>query len=147
MSLTPGFRLATVAPTATISENRHDQRVEEQGIGPQPEAAVEISSSYSLEKALVAIFQALYASATLYESRGDQIECYGYAAFGLTVAPYLVMSIINLAGNMLTPKYPSVFMVNFEIMQKTARRDDAQFNGMVGVLKSNSSVKKGTDVV
>lgn len=84
---------------------------------------------------------------TLYESRGDQIERYGFAASGLTVAPYLVMSIINLASTMLTPEYPTAFVVDSEIMREAARRDDAQFSGMVGVLKGNSSVKKGTDVI
>ena len=93
-----------------------------------------ISWSYSFVKGLVAIFQALYACTTLYETRGDQIERYGYAAFGLTVAPYLVMSIINLTGTVLTPDYSTLFMVESEIMEEAGQRDGACFRGAVGRL-------------
>lgn len=98
---------------------------------------VNISWSYSFTKGLVAIFQALYACATLYESRGDQIERYGYAAFGLTVAPYLVMSIINLIGTVLTPDYSTIFMVESDIMEEARQREGALFEGAVGKLVSN----------
>ena len=66
---------------------------------------VQISASFSTIKAVVAILQTLYASFTLYHTRGDQLAQFGYAAFGLTVTPFLVMSIINLAANLVTPEY------------------------------------------
>ena len=91
-----------------------------------------ISSSYNLPKALVAIFQTVYASATLYSARGDQIEQYGFAAFGLTVAPYLVMSLVNLVSGILTPDYATVYLVKSEIMEEAMRREGAIFEGMVG---------------
>lgn len=46
-----------------------------------------ISMSYSLSKGVISVFQTVYASFTLYQTRGDQIARYGYAAFGLTVTP------------------------------------------------------------
>jgi len=94
-----------------------------------------LSSSYSIAKPLVAILQILYASFTLYRTRGDQIDKYGYAAFGLTVAPYLIMSILNLVSSMLTADYASVFLVDSDIMQEAARRKRARFEGMVGKVK------------
>ena len=102
---------------------------------PDTRAAIELSSNYNLPKCVVAIFQTLYASATLYETRGDQIQRYGYAAFGLTVAPYLVMSIINLLGTMLTPDYPCVYLVRSEIMDEASRREGAKFEGMVATFE------------
>ncbi|KAF2478289.1 uncharacterized protein BDR25DRAFT_276181, partial [Lindgomyces ingoldianus] len=69
---------------------------------------VSISSTYNLVKALIALAQTGYASLTLYRSRGDQIQQFGFAAFGLTVAPYAVMSIVNLVGNLCRPEYASL---------------------------------------
>ena len=98
---------------------------------------VELSSNYNLAKGLIAIFQTLYASATLYQTRGDQIQRYGYAAFGLTVAPYLIMSIVNLLSTVLTPDYPCLYLVRSEIMDEAARREGAKFEGMVATLRSD----------
>ena len=66
---------------------------------------------------------------------GDQIQRYGYAAFGLTVAPYLLMSIVNLLGTMLTPDYPCLYLVSSEVMDEAARREGARFEGMVASSK------------
>jgi hypothetical protein len=47
-----------------------------------------ISMSYNLSNAVIALFQTIYASFTLYYgTRGDQIKRFGYAAFGLTSRP------------------------------------------------------------
>ena len=138
-----GFALAPVGIAATVAELDDVQNREESHTITQAKTAVEVSSSYDLAKGLVAVFQTLYASATLYGARGNQIERYGYAAFGLTVAPYLVMSIVNLVSTILTPNYPTTFMVESEIMREAARRDGARFNGAVGMLEN----EKGTDMV
>lgn len=47
--------------------------------------------------------QALYAIFTLFNSHGNQIDRYGEATFGLTVVPYVVMSLLNLFANLVTP--------------------------------------------
>lgn len=44
-----------------------------------------LSSNYNAVAILVAMAQLLFAVATLYRARGDQIARYGYAAFGLTM--------------------------------------------------------------
>ena len=48
---------------------------------------------------------------TLYNTQGRQIEKFGYAAFGLTVVPYAVMSIVNGFANLLCPDYSAVYIV------------------------------------
>ena len=131
----------------TLRHTRDDRPAMEDGIelrvlepqandpsNPYIHPAIELSSNYNLPKGLIAIFQTLYASATLYRTRGDQIQRYGYAAFGLTAAPYVVMSIINLLGTMLTPDYPCVYLVRSEIMDEASRRKGAKFEGMVATL-------------
>jgi hypothetical protein len=65
-----------------------------------------ISYNYSLVKILVSLGQAIYAIFTLYRARGDQIVQFGYAEFGLTVAPYAVVSVLNLLGSLLCPEFP-----------------------------------------
>jgi len=69
-----------------ISPRRHNP--DNSTVEVDDEAPVRLSSSYSFIKAVVALAQVLYASATLYKAtRGPQIAQFGYAAFGLSVAP------------------------------------------------------------
>ncbi|KAH8702792.1 hypothetical protein GQ44DRAFT_778475 [Phaeosphaeriaceae sp. PMI808] len=89
-------------------------------------------------KAVAALAQSAYALYTLYRARGDQINQFGYAAFGLTVAPYAVMSIMNLLGNLCRPEYPSLYMVESSIMDE-ARQRGGLFDGAVGRIKENES--------
>lgn len=97
----------------------------------------DITASYSLSKALFAIIQAIYASITLYQSRGDQIARYGYASYGLTVIPYVIMSIINLISAMVNPEYPALYMVESEIMDE-ARARGGVFEGTIGRLDADN---------
>lgn len=87
-----------------------------------------ISSSYNILKILVSIGQLVYAAITLYETRGNQISVYGYAAFGLTVAPYIWMSMVNLIGNLICPQYPTMFLVNSSALDEL--RNKVKQHGM-----------------
>jgi len=98
------------------------------------EANSEIACNYNTLKGLVALVQSIYAISTLYDTRGDQIARYGYAAFGLTVSPYVVMSLINLIGGMMTPQYPCLYMVGSSIMDEAQSRPGFYFQGTVGRL-------------
>jgi hypothetical protein len=72
---------------------------------------------------------------TLYRARGNQIERFGYAAFGLTVAPYAVVSVLNLLGSGLCPEFAALYMVESLIMKEAAKRGKKEvFTGTVGVL-------------
>jgi hypothetical protein len=102
-----------------------------------------IAASYSIPKAVIAIVQLSYAIVTLYQSRGNQIEHYGYAAFALTVVPYALMSLINLVGNVLTPDYQALYLVASEVMDEAILRG-AQFDGVVGRLVQDNDDNPAT---
>ncbi|KAI0885161.1 uncharacterized protein GGS22DRAFT_139616 [Annulohypoxylon maeteangense] len=126
--LPEGYTLAFVPRHAKVRTKPLDVS---QGNGLEERFDSTISASFSTIKAIVAILQTLYASFTLYRTRGDQLTQYGYAAFGLTVTPYLVMSIINLIGNLVTPEYAALYMVRSDVM-KEARGRGAVIDGEVG---------------
>jgi hypothetical protein len=107
--------------------------VEGQDEGEEEPASIVVSCNYSLVKILLALGQAIFAAVTLYNTRGDQIVQYGYAAFGLTVAPYAVMSILNLIGNCFCPEYPTAYLVESSVMNE-ARARGASIYGVVGKL-------------
>ncbi len=92
-----------------------------------------IGASYSIPKSIIAIGQIIYAVITLYETRGNQIVTFGYSAFGLTVIPYALMSLINLIGSLVTPDYHSLYLVASDVMDEAIRRG-ARFDGIVGRL-------------
>jgi hypothetical protein len=83
-----------------------------------------VSSSYALPKVLIALFQLVYGALSLADSRGDQINQFGYATFGLTVAVYTVMAGINLIGHLLTPDYSALFVVHNEVIEEIMQRPD-----------------------
>lgn len=77
---------------------------------------------------MVAIFQLLYTSYTLYKARSDQLTRYGYADFGLTVTPYIIMSFLNLLGNLSTPEYPTLYLVGPAELEEARLRADAEID-------------------
>lgn len=95
---------------------------------------IKVASTYNFVKAVVAILQMGYAIVTLFRSGGDQIQRYGFAAFGLTVAPYAVMSTVNLLGNLCRSDYASIYMAETSIMDE-ARRRGGSFYGAVARLE------------
>jgi len=94
---------------------------------------VVLSSSSSMIKCGVAIVQISFACLTLYRARSDQVAKYGYAAFGLTVIPYAIMSIINLIANLMTPEYPAIFMAHSDCMGELETKS-SKFDGVVGTI-------------
>jgi hypothetical protein len=92
-----------------------------------------LSSPHSIPQVIIAIVQVLYASYTLYKTRGDQLNRYGYAAFGLTVIPYIIMSFVNLLGNLLTPDYSTLYLVSSSELEEAMSRK-AQIDGAVGTV-------------
>jgi hypothetical protein len=106
--------------------------------GPLRGGSVKLSSTRNPLKVISAIVQLLFACLTLYHSRGDQLDKYGYAAYGLTVIPYAVMSFVNLVANLTTPDYPAFYMVRTETMDR-AERDGGIFVGAVANLYRNTA--------
>ena len=126
-SLPDGYELAFLPSNANVEM---DCKMD------QGEAA--ISSSYNVPKAIIAIVQTVYASITLYRTRGDQIQRYGYASFGLTVIPYIIMSIMNLCGNMIVPDYPTLYLVR-SLESDEAKAAGGAIDGTVGHLDQSAS--------
>lgn len=116
-----GYAYASVPPNALVAS-----------LVAQP--TIYIAKSLSSAKLTVAILQTVWSTYGLYQARGDQTRRYGYAAFSLTVAPYAVMSVVNLIGTLLMPAYPSVFLVRSEVMQEVEQRHGMLFDGTVGTL-------------
>jgi hypothetical protein len=82
-----------------------------------------LSSTYNIPKLIISLVQAIWATVTIYRARGDQIEEYGYAAFGLTVIPYAFMSIMNIIANLLTPHYPAAYLLRTPLMDEAEEHD------------------------
>jgi hypothetical protein len=91
-----------------------------------------ISCSWNIPKAIISLLQVFFAASTLYRARGDQLNRYGLAAFSLTVLPYIVMSIVNLLGNLVTPDYPTLFLVRSPEMTEAEQSYDCLFDGIIG---------------
>lgn len=104
-------------------------------------ATGEVTHSYSLPKAIISLLQTLYASVTLYRTRADQLDRFGYASFSLTVAPYAIMSAVNLLANVVTPDYSAMYLVNSSVLREARNRDEKAFDGVVGKLIEDDSRK------
>ncbi|KAF8245883.1 hypothetical protein K440DRAFT_467240, partial [Wilcoxina mikolae CBS 423.85] len=91
---------------------------------------LQLATQYNVLKILAAMFQTIFASVTLYRARGDQLERYGYAAFGLTVIPFIVMSLINLTAHLAAPTYSTLFMLHSPEMDE-AKACGGKFDGVV----------------
>ena len=94
---------------------------------------IELASSVSTPKVIASLIQICAAVVTLYRSRGMQIQLFGWGAFGFSVIPYALMSIVNLFGNLISPEYSAIYMVRSEIMDEAISRGGI-FVGMVGVM-------------
>ncbi|KAK0619509.1 hypothetical protein B0T14DRAFT_566353 [Immersiella caudata] len=81
-----------------------------------------LGAEYSLFQPIAAVVQAISAGITLYRTRGDQLERYGFTAFGLTVVPYLVMSIVNFFANFAIPRYGALYIVQSDILDEATIR-------------------------
>ena len=155
--LPPGYALCIISPTVVVREIRDvripepvvmDSQAQTTGMNDQHRSllrlseqvnkppTIKLSSNLNIPKALIAIFQFIYASFTLYKTKGDQIERYGFVAFGLTVIPYLIMTLVNLIGNVITPEYPKAYLVHSAIMDEAKQCSGARFEGIVGTLES-----------
>jgi len=96
-----------------------------------------IPFSYNVVQILASLAQLCFAIATIYRARGDQLDQYGYAAFGLTVIPYAWMSLVNILANLIRPQYSSVYLVESILMDEARQAEGAVFDITVGRLDEN----------
>jgi hypothetical protein len=110
-------------------------------------AGPKLSSSVNLVKGMASLLQSLYTSFTLVRTDDGQLKKYGFAAPGLTVVPYAVMSTLNLMANLVAPHYPTLYLVRSKVMEEAERRTGLPFPYVVGEVvdksDTNNIVKKG----
>jgi hypothetical protein len=123
--LPPGYTLCFVPPHMSVRPRRNSN-------GEQT-SSLTISSQFSALQVLWSITQTGIGSYTLYKSRGSQLDIYGYAAFGLTVIPYVIASIINLLASLVSRQYDDVFLVHSKIMDEAVARG-GWVDGVVGTV-------------
>ncbi|KAL9595356.1 MAG: hypothetical protein Q9179_005019 [Wetmoreana sp. 5 TL-2023] len=102
------------------------------GLDHTPE--IRLASTHDVPRILFSIIQTVSGGYSLYKARGSQIERYGYAAFGLTVLPYMMVSMINLIGSLLTSEYETVYLVHSAVMDEMRGRGGL-CDGVVGTLE------------
>ncbi|KAK1988829.1 hypothetical protein LZ30DRAFT_744785 [Colletotrichum cereale] len=98
---------------------------------------IQLGSTYNIPKALFALGQAVWGVTTVYRTQGDQLERYGYAAFGVTVAPYAFMSLLNLIALLVTPEYNCIYLVHTPDLDK-AKKQGGRFCGMIASVDLDS---------
>jgi len=120
--LAPGYSVIMLPPCTPVRNLLEDHAIDR------------INSQFDIMRGLVALVQAILAIQTLYQTRGDQLDRYGFAAFGLTVAPYAVMSLVNLLGALSRPEYDAVYLVGSPVMAEERRRKglEGYYDGVVG---------------
>ena len=104
-------------------------------VTPLLNGKIELCKSHNVLKWLAAIIQLLFACFTLYRTRGAQVHRYGYAAFGFTVIPYAIMSLVNLIANVLNPEYPCLYLVRSRVMREAeSRQPPLRVSGTIGTM-------------
>lgn len=106
----------------------------------QSAVPLELSCNYSFLGAAAGIVQVLSGSLQIYHAWERQIPNLGYAAYSLTIIPYILMSLINLVACMCQPQYPTMFLVRYRGLE--APRETSIDNDEMSLLPLN---RMGTD--
>lgn len=73
-------------------------------------------------------------------ARGIQIDFYEFTAFGVIVIPYVTMSALNIIAALITPTYPSMFLVETHDLDK-ARRRGGEFAGAIAKIDTSKNAR------
>ncbi|KAH7400557.1 hypothetical protein DE146DRAFT_465785 [Phaeosphaeria sp. MPI-PUGE-AT-0046c] len=98
---------------------------------PKEVGLLVLSQSSNIASTFVTLMQIVYGAYELSKGTGHAFKIYGYWAYTLMVVPYLMMSLVNLLGNLATPVYPSIYLVTIPTMEEAQRRGYV-FNGHTG---------------
>ncbi|KAL8364699.1 hypothetical protein RB595_003805 [Gaeumannomyces hyphopodioides] len=128
-NLRPGYELVVVQANAKFKEDPVVERGPDENWWQykvirkklkgilQPKRTTVISCNHNYIKSGISLAQLFFSIWTLYRTNLDQIGQFGYAAFGLTVAPYAWMSIINGLGNLACPQYDCLYIVKSQALR------------------------------
>jgi hypothetical protein len=115
-----GIQRCQGTPTLQIQQRRTDTKV---------------AGEHRTAESVIALAQIIFATVSLYRSRGDQFTRYGFAAFSLTVLPFAVMSFANLVANILSLDYTKLYLVEtLELLE--AQQRGTIVTGVVGRLQT-----------
>ena len=64
-----------------------------------------------------------------------QLDWYGYAAFGLSVFPYMLMLFINLIVLGIVGQYPCVSTLRTDVLDEAKRCEGSKISGEIGTLQ------------
>jgi hypothetical protein len=106
-----------------------------------------LSIAQSWLKMGLSIAQLVYSCITIYRSRGDQTHHYGYAAYGLSVFPFTLMSFANLVCAACVGEYPCVYALTSPEMEEAKQRGGI-FSGAIDVqwqAEMLQEAEKGTE--
>ncbi|EED79278.1 predicted protein [Postia placenta Mad-698-R] len=108
----------------------------------QDVSSIKLHRPTSWLKAILSIIQVVSAILTLYNSRSDQLMRYGYAAYGLSVTPYTIMSLINLLYAGQVGEWPCLYILHTPILEEAECREDAPFTGVIGRVRPLPSTEE-----
>ena len=101
---------------------------------------IKLCRSIEVTSAAVGIAQVIFSIITIYRARGDQLEKYGYAAYGLSVYPYALMSVANLIKLGFCGRYPYAYVLRTATLVE-AEKNGGVFSGAVGDFGVNHGEK------
>lgn len=137
--LAPGYALSYIPPDMKIYP-RHITQVTHSASYPPGNTSrlrnsveTRIASAHNVPRVIFSIGQTISGGYALYKARGPQIERYGFAAFGLTVIPYILISVVNFFGALFTSEYETIFLVHSSIMDEMIKRG-GRSDGVVGTI-------------
>ncbi|KAL8744471.1 MAG: hypothetical protein Q9190_003285 [Brigantiaea leucoxantha] len=138
--LAQGYCLAYVPMDMKIySRTRFRRRLSFAGVlGVDNAPEIKLASTYDIPRILFSLIQTGSAGYALYRARGAQIDRFGCAAFGLTVLPYMVVSVVNLIGSLLTSEYETMYLVHSAMMDEMNNKGGI-CDGVVGSIEDPDS--------
>ncbi|KAL8868558.1 MAG: hypothetical protein Q9174_004913, partial [Haloplaca sp. 1 TL-2023] len=138
--LAPGYALSYIPQDVKVYSHIKQTRTVSisrlLGVSHTPD--IKLASTHDVPRILFSIIQTISGAYSLYRARGTQIQRYGYAAYGLTPLPYMMVSVINLIGSLLTSEYETVYLVHSAIMDEMKSRGGL-CDGAVGTLERPES--------
>lgn len=99
----------------------------------QDRNTIKITKSTSYLKIATSIAQLAWSVITLVRTSGSQFDRYGYAAFGLSILPYALMSLFNLIFVLVVGEYPFLSIMRTMISDEAKRQINGDQPQPVGV--------------
>ncbi|KAK5651252.1 hypothetical protein OQA88_12660 [Cercophora sp. LCS_1] len=77
-----------------------------------------ISCDYNFVKIAASLAQTIAGSLTVYQASKAQFALFGFTQSSLTVIPYILMSLTNLAANITCPNYSTLYLVETDLLEE-----------------------------